>query len=91
MTDWHKAGLKSWRTRRAMSAFAKVRASDKALQKAFEMSEFEKFDATVRKVLSVSHDELKKRERAWKRNRTKRKQRAEAKASRERRASVDKD
>jgi len=70
---------------------AAFREDDKALQKAFEMSEFEKFDATVRKVLSVSHDELKKRERAWKRNRTKRKQRAEAKASRERRASVDKD
>jgi len=38
--------------------------------------EFEKFDATVRKVLSVSHDELKRRERAWKRNRAKRKKRA---------------
>lgn len=31
------------------------------------MSEFEKFDTTVRKVLSVSHDELKRREAEWKR------------------------
>jgi hypothetical protein len=30
-------------------------------------SEFEKFDAVVKKLLSVSHDELKKREKAWKR------------------------
>jgi hypothetical protein len=50
-------------------------------------NEFEKFDATVRKVLSVSHDELKRREKAWKRNRAKRKKRALAKASREGRAS----
>jgi hypothetical protein len=32
-------------------------------------SEFEKFDATVRKVLSVSHDELVRREKEWKRKR----------------------
>lgn len=32
-------------------------------------SEFEKFDATVRKVLSVSHDELVKREAEWKKQR----------------------
>ena len=32
-------------------------------------SEFEKFDATVRKVLSVSHEELKRREAEWKRQR----------------------
>jgi len=31
------------------------------------MNELEKFDATVRKVLSVSHDELKRREAKWKR------------------------
>jgi len=49
-----------------------------------EQSEFQKFDATVRKVLSVSHDELKRRERAWKRNRTRRKR---AKTLREARAS----
>jgi hypothetical protein len=50
--------------------------------------EFEKFDATVRKVLSVSHDELKRREKAWKRNRTRRKR---AKVLRDARASNDKD
>lgn len=47
-----------------------------------------KFDATVRKVLSVSHDELKRREKTWKRNRTRRKR---AKALRDARASIDKD
>lgn len=51
-------------------------------------TEAEKFDATVRKVLSVSHDELKRRERAWKRNRTRRKR---AKTLRENRVSGDKD
>jgi len=32
-------------------------------------SEFKKFDAVMRKILSVSHDELKKREKVWKRKR----------------------
>ena len=32
-------------------------------------SEFERFDSTVRKVLSVSHEELQKREKEWKRKR----------------------
>jgi len=32
-------------------------------------SEFKKFDATVRKVLSVSREELKRREEEWKRQR----------------------
>jgi len=32
-------------------------------------SEAEEFDSTVRKILSVSHKELQKRERAWKRKR----------------------
>jgi hypothetical protein len=32
-------------------------------------SEAEKFDAVMRKILSVSKDELKKREKAWKRKR----------------------
>jgi hypothetical protein len=50
--------------------------------------EFAKFDATVRKVLSVSHDELKRREKAWKRNKARRKR---AKALRSARASSDKD
>jgi len=31
--------------------------------------EFERFDATVRKVMSVSHDELVRREKEWKRKR----------------------
>jgi hypothetical protein len=50
--------------------------------------EFEKFDATVRKVLSVSHDELKRREKAWRRNKTRRKR---AKVLRDARASGGKD
>jgi hypothetical protein len=32
-------------------------------------SEAEKFDAVMRKVLSVSKDELKKREKAWRKKR----------------------
>ena len=32
-------------------------------------SEAQKFDAVMRKILSVSHDELKKRQKAWKRKR----------------------
>lgn len=31
--------------------------------------EFEKFDTGVRKILSVSHDELKRREERWQRER----------------------
>ena len=34
-----------------------------------EPSEFEKFDAVMRKVLTVSKEEMKKRERVWKRKR----------------------
>ena len=30
-------------------------------------SEFEKFDAVIRKILAVSKDQLKKREKAWRR------------------------
>jgi hypothetical protein len=33
------------------------------------MTEADKFDAGVRKILSVSHDELKRREEQWKRER----------------------
>ena len=40
--------------------------------------EFEKFDATVRKVLSVSHDELKRREAEWKQRKLEKKKRAKA-------------
>ena len=32
-------------------------------------SDIERFDAGVRKILSVSHDELKRREEQWKRDR----------------------
>jgi hypothetical protein len=34
-----------------------------------ESSEAEKFDRVMRKILSVSKEELKKREKAWKRKR----------------------
>jgi len=34
-----------------------------------EMSEFHKFDTATRKILSVSHEELKRREAEWKRQR----------------------
>jgi len=38
-----------------------------------EDSESKKFDDIVRKVLSVSREELKKREKAWQRKRAKKK------------------
>jgi hypothetical protein len=44
--------------------------------------EFEKFDTTVRKVLSVSHDELKRREKTWKRKRAAKKRARTSPASR---------
>jgi hypothetical protein len=36
-------------------------------------NEAEKFDAVVRKLLSVSHDEIKKRDAEWRRKRAKKK------------------
>jgi hypothetical protein len=45
-------------------------------------SEFDKFDATVRKVLSVSREELQKREREWKRSRAQKKRARTSPASR---------
>lgn len=33
------------------------------------MSDFDKFDTVMRRVLSVSHAELQKREKEWKRKR----------------------
>jgi hypothetical protein len=36
-------------------------------------SESERFDATVSKVLSVSHEEFKKRDKEWKKKRAARK------------------
>lgn len=38
------------------------------------MTELEKFDAGVRKILSVSREELKRREEQWKREKESRKQ-----------------
>lgn len=38
-------------------------------------SESEKFDAVMRKILSVSKDELKKREKTWKKKRERAKKR----------------
>jgi len=34
-----------------------------------ELTESQKFDAVMRRILSVSKDELKKREKEWKRKR----------------------
>jgi hypothetical protein len=34
-----------------------------------DKSEFQKFDETVRKMISVPHEELEKREKAWKKKR----------------------
>jgi hypothetical protein len=45
-------------------------------------SEFQKFDTTVRKILSVSHEELKRREEQWKRDRAKKKRAKGSRASR---------
>ena len=50
-------------------------------------SDFEKFDNTVRKVLSVSREELLRREREWKRKRAQKKRTKTSPASR---ASSDK-
>ena len=47
-----------------------------------DSSEFQKFDAVMRKVLSVSHDELQQREKEWKRKRAKKKRAKTAPASR---------
>ena len=47
-----------------------------------EKSEAQKFDATVRKVLSVSHEELVRREQEWKRQRAAKKRAKTSPASR---------
>ena len=54
-------------------------------------SELDKFDATVRKVLSVSHDELKRREEQWKRDHPNKRKKREPKTSASGHASSDKD
>jgi hypothetical protein len=53
-----------------------------------DTTEFDKFDAVMRKVLSVSHVELKKRDKEWKRKRARKKR---AKTSPASRASNGKD
>jgi len=45
-----------------------------------KQGEFQKFDAVMRKVLAVSHDELQKREKAWKRKQARKKRTKVAKA-----------
>ena len=37
------------------------------------MTEFDKFDAVVRRLLSVSHEEIQKRDKEWRRKRAKKK------------------
>ena len=44
--------------------------------------EFEKFDAAVTKILSVSRDELQKREKEWKRKHAQKKRAKNSPASR---------
>jgi hypothetical protein len=41
----------------------------KDAQAAKDLSESEKFDGVMRQILSVSKDELKKREKAWRKKR----------------------
>ena len=41
-----------------------------------EATEFEKFDAAIGKVLSVSHKELQAREKKWKRQQIRKKNKA---------------
>jgi hypothetical protein len=45
-------------------------------------SESEKFDTVVRKILSVSHKELQKREKAWKKKQARKKRAKTSPASR---------
>jgi len=46
-----------------------------------DSSEFERFDAGVRKILSVSREELKRREEQWKRERAEKKRKPKTSAS----------
>jgi hypothetical protein len=43
--------------------------------------EFDRFDETVRKIISVSHEELKRREAEWKKKRQAAKKKRAARAS----------
>ena len=47
-----------------------------------EQSEAQKFDVVVRKLLSVSHEEIQKRDREWRRKREKKKRAKTSPASR---------
>ncbi len=47
-----------------------------------KQSEFSKFEKAVRKTLSVSHEELKRREEDWKKEREKKKRASISPASR---------
>jgi U3 small nucleolar ribonucleoprotein component len=46
------------------------------------MNESEKFDTVVRKILSVSHEELQRREKEWKRRQARKKRAKTSPASR---------
>jgi hypothetical protein len=46
------------------------------------MNESEKFDSVVRKILSVSREELQRREKEWKRKQTRKKRARTSPASR---------
>jgi len=46
------------------------------------MSESEKFDTVVRRLLSVSHEEIKKRDKEWRRKRAHKKRAKVSPASR---------
>ncbi len=52
--------------------------------------QFEKFDAAVRQILSVSHDELKRREEQWKHEHPNTRKKRKPKTSASDRASGDK-
>jgi len=46
------------------------------------MTESEKFDAVVRRLLSVSHEEIQKRDKEWRRKRAQKKRAKTSPASR---------
>jgi len=54
-------------------------------------TEFEKFDAVVRRVLSVPHAEIVRREKEWKKQRRKEQKKKRARASPASHASDGKD
>jgi U3 small nucleolar ribonucleoprotein component len=52
-----------------------------------EPSDFEKFDVVVRRMLSVSHEEIQKRDKEWRRKRAKKK-RAKSSTAKNREKSI---